>query len=322
MLFLRSALLLSGMFGSLQPAFVRLFSAGEYRQAGGIQEGRVYNYRLFEPAAGEPGERFPLIVWLHGFGESGDDNVHHLRWLDQLIFKDTSKREKYPFYLLAVQCPREDPVWRHGQKDTDGGGDMIDVAHGVVQDLLSRLPVDRERIYLAGLSSGGNGCWEYAMRHPGFFAAVAPMAAGYSATEGLGRLVSIPIWVFHGSNDASVSAEGARRMTQRLRELGGNVCLTEISTTSHDCWTAAFGEYRLLDWLLMQRRGEQNIGHPPGVVPLSARVENALAGWAWWQLFLQVFVLFVVAVALARSLRSIQSARFKRMASRHSRIPS
>ncbi|MFO0949296.1 MAG: dienelactone hydrolase family protein, partial [Planctomycetota bacterium] len=189
----------------------------------------------------------------------------------------------------------------------------------VVLDLLARLPVDRERIYLAGLSSGGNGCWEFAKRHPELFAAVAPMAAGYSSTEGLCRLVSIPIWVFHGSDDASVSAEGARRMTQRLRELGGNVCLTEISTTSHDCWTAAFGEYRRLDWLLTQRRGVQNLGHPPGVVPLSSRLENALAGWAWWQLFLQSIVLFVFAVVLVQSMRKIQKARVKRMASR---IPS
>ena len=294
----------------LQPSFVRLFSGHEYHVAAGDHGSRTFNYRLFEPPVSGSGERYPLIVWLHGYGERGGDNVHHLRWLDSLIFMDTADCSQYPFYLLAVQCPRDDPYWYREPGSEPGSGDMIDATFAIVQDLLKKHPIDRDRLYLAGLSSGGNGCWEFATRYPDLFAAVAPMAAGTSETVNLERIVSVPVWVFHGSHDATAPADGARRMVTRLLELGGNACLTEIPTTSHDCWTAAFRDYRLLDWLLAQHRRESSNSYPPGTVPLLARLEDAVADWKWWQLLLQAgVVLLPVTLGVFAFAKRAQRAR-------------
>ena len=95
-----------------------LFTPLEHRFTGGGYTGKVYRYRLFEPAYGSSGEKYPLIVWLHGIGEveiDGLENLGQLKWLGS-IFK-TARREDYPFFLLAMQCPTDKRVWSHSAGD-------------------------------------------------------------------------------------------------------------------------------------------------------------------------------------------------------------
>jgi poly(3-hydroxybutyrate) depolymerase len=162
--------------GQVPAEFVTLFTPLEYRYSGGGYEERLFKYRLYVPDATT--ERMPLVVWLHGVGEAGHDNVNQLRWLERLVFRRSWKERDYPFFLLAVQCPLDNSAWTRNGARAAGDDDMIDVARAVMEETLRSYPIDPERVYLAGISSGGSGCWEFAARYPEYFAAVAPMASG------------------------------------------------------------------------------------------------------------------------------------------------
>ena len=123
----------------------------------------------------ESAKRYPLLVWLHGYGENGLDNERQLKWLD-LILDDPDHVEKYRFFILAVQCAPGDPAWYRNSK-TATPADMLAAAMDVLHKVMQDYPVDLDRICLAGVSTGGSACWEMAMRYPDVFAAVVPMAS-------------------------------------------------------------------------------------------------------------------------------------------------
>src|SRR5262245_7054305 len=122
------------------PEFVALFTPCEYRYTGGGYKDRLFRYHLFVPELPRQ-QKGPLVVWLHGFGEAGSDNVHHLRWLSHLVFKSPWKKERYPFFLLAVQCPPENPVWTR-VRASENDDDMANVVAAILQRTLSEYAID------------------------------------------------------------------------------------------------------------------------------------------------------------------------------------
>ncbi len=277
----------------LHADFVFLFTPLEYRYSGGGYHDTVFRYRLFVPDVSEQEGKRPLIVWLHGYGEAGHDNIAHLRWLDRLILRPPWERRSYQFFVLAVQCPHENGHWyRSSASATDD--DMVNVAAAIVEQTVRDNPIDPRRVYLAGVSSGGNGCWELALRHPERFAAVAPLASEGISQSQIDRLIGMPIWVFNSNQDATTPIGHVREVVSDLKKAGGNVHLTEVDSTKHDCWTAAFEDYDLLEWLLSQRRGESSRWNAPGTIFLRGRVNNLLKGWAISQIVLQVGVLLAL----------------------------
>ncbi len=248
--------------------FPNLFEACEYRYSGGQYHDHLFRYRLFVPRNLRPGEQCPLLVWLHGKNESGEDNEWNLLQLPMIVNPSKSV-EQYRFFVLAMQCPEADPTWSHGQDDA--AGDMLAVTYEVLQKTLREQPVDQDRIYLSGVSSGGAGCWEMAMRHPDLFAAVAPMSSGGGDVSRVSKLVNIPIWAFHCLYDAP---EGVEQTVAALREAGGNVHLTLLRSAIHDSWHDAFRGFGSFDWMLAQRRGAQFCWTPPGH-----------RAWQWWHVF-------------------------------------
>jgi len=285
-------------WGRFNPEFVALFTPLEFRYSQGEVQDELIRYRLFIPEQGTPTERMPLIVWLHGRGEAGAGNLNQLRWLDHLIFADPWDRRDYPFFVLAVNCAPDNPLWTRTAEAQ--GFDMIDVVRAILDKTLQEYPIDRQRVYLSGVSSGGAGCWEFARRYPEYFAAVAPLASG-GGTQNMEKLVDIPIWAFHCSRDQP-SIEGARRTVEALKRAGGNVHLTEVDSASHDAWNPAFNDYHLLDWLLLQRRGE--LSPPPGTVSLSTRLEILTKGWKWWQVLVQIGIPVLIVAAGWQAVRA------------------
>jgi hypothetical protein len=93
------------------------------------------------------------------------------------------------------------------------------------------------------------------LRHPQFFAAGAPLASGGASSRNLESIAHIPIWTFHTQDDPDVSVQGVRNTVSQLRAAGGNVFLSETPGVTHDAWTIAFRDFRLLDWLLAQQQG-------------------------------------------------------------------
>ena len=257
--------------------YIDLFEAGEHYYTGGEYQDKLFRYRLFVPRSLKPKKRYPLIVWLHGLGESGSDNGIHLRQV-LLMIDDPEHLEKFPFFLLAVQCPRSDPAWFHGGSEATGSGssgksgEMGSVTVEILRKVMREYPVDQDRVCLSGVSSGGGGCWEMAMRYPQLFAAVAPMSSGGGEVSRADRLVDIPIWAFHNRNDTATRPDGVQRMVAAVKEAGGErIHLTVVPGGGHDCWRVAFKEHEALGWMLAQRRGSLVWRVPPGSRP-----------WKWW----------------------------------------
>jgi predicted peptidase len=286
--------------------FVDLFQPHEYRFTGGQYDERPFKYRLYVPSWTRSNEKKPLIVWLHGMGDGGIDNAWQLRWLERLIFR-RFPWNRYPFFLLAVQCPPDNPAWTRAGSAAHAD-DMINVAREILEKTLRDFPVDRERVYLSGVSSGGSGCWRFAGRYPEYFAAVAPMASGGGDPSQVDRLTRIPIWAFHSKDDAETKIRSVRETVSALKAAGGNVHLTEVDSAEHDCWSAAF-ERHLLDWMLSQRRG-QKTSWQPGTVPVTVRLRDLTEGWRWWQVLAQVGVPLLIGVAVWHSVRAHRRRAF------------
>jgi predicted peptidase len=289
----------------VNPEFVSLFEPLEYRFTGGQYTDREFKYRLYVGATTESDQRMPLIVWLHGMGDGGIDNAWQLRWLERLIFRHQAGH-RYPFFLLAVQCPPDNPAWTRAGS-TFQADDMINVAKEILEQTLRDYPTDPERVYLSGVSSGGTGCWLFVARYPELFAAVAPFASAGGDSSTANRIAHIPIWAFHSKDDRGTKIRGVRDTVGAVKASGGNAHLTEVDSAEHDCWSIAFDRH-LLDWLLAQRRG-QTPSWDPGALPLGVRLADFARGWQWWQVLLQVGI----PVLLIAGVWSAMRARRRRL---------
>jgi len=285
--------------GGFHGEFIALFTPLEYRYTGGEYQDELFHYRLFVPATSAPDERMPLIVWLHGAGEVGPENIVHLLWLDDLIFSPPWNRERFPFFLLAVQCPLSNGQWT--RTNGQAGDDMINVVQQILEKTLQDYPVDRRRVYLAGISSGGSGSWQLATRYPDYFAAVAPIASAGVSGDTIDNLVDIPVWAFHCTRDTVTPIEYVSTTVKALNRAGGTAHLTEVDATSHDCWNPAFADYHLLDWLLTQRRDE--VSPAPGTIFVSGHLKNFARDWKWWQIVVQIGLPAMLILAMWHAVR-------------------
>jgi predicted peptidase len=294
------------------PALKDVFGTGEYRYTGGQYNGGAFPYRLFVPRNQVPGRRYPLLVWLHGVGECGSNNESSLRWLD-LVLADREHLEKYPFFILVLQCPKANPYWfkrgAGGERGTandenagavrdaadghdasaegDAADDMISVVFNLLEKTMQEYAVDPDRVCLSGVSSGGTGCWEMAMRHPEVFSAVVPLSSAGGDNARAATLTGIPIWAVHNDADTNTPPDGVRATVAAVNAAGGNAHLSLLASKTHNTWTAAFRELGVMEWMLAQRRGS-TCWPPPGCKP-----------WAWWSI-LTVPAAFAAVVLIGR----------------------
>jgi lysophospholipase L1-like esterase/poly(3-hydroxybutyrate) depolymerase len=227
------------------------------RDAGGA-EVRV-PWKLLKPTRIEEGVRYPLVLFLHGAGERGDDNSRQLTWFGNPM-ASPAWSEAYPCYVLAPQCPK-DRRWVEvdwSAKESARPAEPSPAMEGVQRALravLAQHPIDTERLYLTGLSMGGFGTWDLAARHPTWFAAAAPICGGGDPRDAA-RLASLPLWCFHGADDKVVQVERSRAMIGALEAVGGAPIYTELQGVGHDSWKSAYSDDSgLLPWLFAQRRG-------------------------------------------------------------------
>jgi predicted peptidase len=221
-------------------------------------EPATFRFRLLRPAAVEPGSRYPLVVFLHGAGERGGDNLAQLKYLPTWL-AEPPLRERHPCFVLAPEC-RADHSWSpFDWSDTKSSplaaeptADLAAVV-AALEAVMAAEPVDADRVYLTGLSMGGYGAWELAARWPDRFAAVAPICGGGDESQAA-KLAAVPIWCFHGADDAIVPVERSRSMVAAIRAAGGEPRYTELPGVGHDSWTPAYRDPKLLEWLFAQRR--------------------------------------------------------------------
>jgi predicted peptidase len=197
-------------------------------------------YLLFLPEGyGKEQKRWPLILFLHGAGERGDDLEKVKKHGPPKIVET---RRDFPFVVVSPQCP--EGVWWTAKTET-----LINL----LDEIVARYDVDTERIYLTGLSMGGYGSWALASEYPDRFAAVVPICGGGSRMMSL-TLKDVPIWAFHGAKDSVVPLKESKEMVDAINARGGNAKLTVYPDANHDSWTQTYDNQELYDWLLQYRR--------------------------------------------------------------------
>ena len=209
-------------------------------QTGVHFEGKVtvkLNYLLSLPDDYEKHDAWPLLVFLHGSGERGDDL--------ELVKKHGPPKlidagQKFPFIVVSPQCPKNQR-WQ------------ASVLDGLLDDLQSRLRIDSKRIYLTGLSMGGQGTWTWAAQSKERFAAIVPICGRGDRTWGA-RLADLPVWIFHGAKDTAVPIETSEQMVQALKKAGADPKFTVYPEAGHDSWTETYGNPELYKWLLQQSK--------------------------------------------------------------------
>ncbi len=248
-----SALLAGGCAGGPPPSGAGRIPVGflfeSFRTGGG-----TFRYAVYVPGAYDGTSAWPLILFLHGKGESGTDGHKMTRTgLGPAIRR---RPEEWPFLVLFPQKPTEDSEWEEFEPAV-----METLAR-----VRTRYRVDPSRIYLTGLSQGGHGTWVLGARHAGLWAAIAPIS-GYAgsplpdpsafhgpASELARPLASTPVWAFHGGEDPVVPALATLDLAAALRDAGGDPRVTVYPGVKHDAWDRAYRDEGLAAWLLAHSR--------------------------------------------------------------------
>ena len=216
------------------------------------------NYRIFKPDTVD-GEKYPLVLTFHGSSSCGDDNISQLKERrGPLEILDYCDRKKTKAFILSPQCPSGqawvNTPW-YGKSHTMPAEPAfaMKMTLALLDKLIKELPIDKNRIYVTGLSLGGFGTWDIIQRRPQFFAAAIPVCGGGDSAEAP-KLTKMPIWVFHGDNDNIVYTGRSRNMVKAIRDAGGNPKYTEYKNTGHDSFTETYRNDKVLDWFFSQKK--------------------------------------------------------------------
>ena len=217
-------------------------------------------YLLYLPEGyrAEGKRKWPLILFLHGSTEKGDD-VETVKRAG--LPAHLEKTKSFPFVVISPQLPESQERW-----------DPVEMK-ALLDAVLVDLRVDRDRMYLTGWSLGANGVWTMAARYPDLFAAIAPVA-GWGDVDSARTLRNLPVWDFHGARDTNVLPDESVTMVTALRREGGTVRFTLYPDLDHDCWSTVYGTAELYEWFLRHSRPQKRVGvhHPSGhVQPAGSR---------------------------------------------------
>jgi predicted peptidase len=222
-------------------------------------QGEKLNYRLMIPqgysAQGET--RYPLVLFLHGAGERGDDNKKTLVHATS-DFAKSKNREKYPCFVVVPQCPDEkkwvEVDWTINHHEIPAEESIsLRLTRELLASLHKNFRIDEQRRYVTGLSMGGYGTWDMIARTPKYFAAAAPICGGADEATA-DRVTHLPIWAFHGDQDTAVKPERSRRMLAAIEKAGGKPKYTEYAGVGHDSWTQTYADPKFMEWLFAQSR--------------------------------------------------------------------
>lgn len=203
---------------------------------------RYYNfgYTQYLPKDFDESKEYPLVFFLHGAGERGEDLDGATSHGYMKYVREEGK--EYPFICICPQCPK-DKYW----------GCYTESLLAFLDYILETLPVDRKRVYLTGFSMGGTGTFMLAMAATDKFAAIAPVC-GTGICWYAGALKDIPVFMYHGDCDDLVPVEESVHMLSRINAAGGNAQLKICYGVIHNAWDYAYTDDALIDWMLEQHR--------------------------------------------------------------------
>ncbi len=224
----------------------------------------TYRYQVYVPRDWNKNQKWPVILFLHGAGERGDDGL-----IQTEVGIGTAIRryvDRFPAIVVLPQC-RKNLWWLHQS--------MQEQAIKALEQSVKEFNGDTDRLYLTGISMGGYGTWSIAAKNPGRFAALAPVCGGIRPpvraaaslpeemknidpnldpyAQSAKKIGQTPVWIFHGGEDNVVPTEESRKMNEALKTAGGNVKYTEYESVGHNSWDKAYAEMELMKWMLEQR---------------------------------------------------------------------
>ena len=223
--------------------------------------GDSLNYRLLRPEVEQEGEKYPLVLFLHGAGERGSDNEKQLTHGSQMWLNPVN-RENYPAFVLVPQCP-ESGYWAYTDRPSSFEPDQMpaDVPLSpvfatlkeLIDTYLAMLQVDKQRVYVIGLSMGAMGTYDMAIRYPEIFAAAIPICGTVNPTR-LSAAKDVKFRIFHGDADTVVPVSGSRQAYKALKAAGADVEYIEFPGVTHGSWNPAFTQPDFMSWLFSQKK--------------------------------------------------------------------
>jgi len=196
-------------------------------------------YLLYLPDgyAADTEKQWPLMIFLHGSGESGDSLDMVKAWGPPKLIDEG---KKFPFIVVSPQAPPRT-------------GWQVDILKKMLDDLKKKYRVDNDRVYLTGLSMGGFGTWNFSSKYPNEFAAIAPICGGGNADE-VWKLRHMPVWCFHGAKDDVVPPAASEKMVNALKKINPDVKFTLYPDANHNSWEVTYNNDSLYTWLLAQKK--------------------------------------------------------------------
>lgn len=224
------------------------------------ETGEVLKYRMWAPQYPKQGEKYPVILFLHGSGECGEDNLKQIKVGVPKLVDGILKSGKQAI-VIAPQCQR-DPInsWVRRIAFTEKYAAeknptvALEAALEIARHAIATRQGDPDRFIITGLSLGGFGTWDAIQRDPSPFAAAAPICAGGDVRLG-SKLKKLPLWVAHGAKDKNVSVECSRRMVAVVKRNGNKkVTYVEYPNGAHPIWNQVYSDPKFIDWLFQQNR--------------------------------------------------------------------
>ena len=229
------------------PLVIEASSAAVYREG----DAAPYPFRLFLPKSIRPKKKYPLILWLHGAGESQSDNESQLAHMQPSI--DLLAGPNRPdFFLAAVQCPKETGSWGRPDPRAPGGETPLEMLDKITDALTREFPIDTHRISLLGICSGAMAGFDLIEKFPRRFSAFAACSPSQPGPN-VDAYRRLPIWMFNNRDDLDVWSDNAP-LAKAVNRSGGDLYLTIHTSGGHDTWTGAQRDDHVLEWLLKQRR--------------------------------------------------------------------
>jgi len=202
------------------------------------------NYQIYGNPKWDGKTRYPVLIWLHGSGQSGSDNEAQMGGATRVFTTEENQKER-PCFMIAPQCPSADIGWNK---------EVANNLMALIADLLDRLPIDESRIYLTGSSMGGFGTFNLAAKYPQVFAAAVPLCGG-GDPKTAEALKPVPLWIFHGDKDDMVPVDRSRVIFKAIQDAGGEaVKYSELAGEGHGITGVVYAKPELHTWMFEQKR--------------------------------------------------------------------
>lgn len=251
----------------LVPAVLIAQGKAEFKREHFVQNGDTLNYRILYPNNFSKEKKYPVVLFLHGAGERGNDNEAQLTHGSDLFLKN---RKNFPAIVIFPQAPREDywakvdvdrsvTPFEFNFKNEEEPTEALHLVMALLNSVTEENYVNKNRVYVGGLSMGAMGTYELLSRKPDIFAAAFAICGGADPAIVKNYPEGFNIWIFHGEKDDIVMPEYSKTMAREINSHGGNAKLSLYPDDNHNSWDSALSEPYLLPWLFAHQKNDQII---------------------------------------------------------------